>query len=373
MTVMDINRILDNALWELAKKHDTGHIDTCDVKTIVQQVHDILLEGSVTMSNQLITERLSNIRSYRNQLARLMEMPQVEQRSPEWHDMRKNRLTASDTAAAMGRGKFETRKGLLKKKAFPELSPFVSSPIMKWGTMFEPIALRSYRQRNGDITCHEFGLVPHPTVDHYGASPDGISELGIMLEFKCPPKRKIDGTIPEQYEIQMQGQLAVCGLRECDYVECGLEDLHTSEEYIEMVSDTSRTDHGIVLEYCDNAVMTYDYSPEYMTPAEAWKWAQERIKNEQRHLVKITPWRLKEYFTQRVYFDPDRWVGILQQVSEFWKEVEDMRFKGSEAYIVEKPQQKRRERFNKVIEFIDDDDNDDTTGASSDSCFSNSL
>ena len=362
MGTMNINRNIDLALWELAKRSGKEYLDTADASIIAKEAHDVLVLDSITMCNALIEERIRKIRGYREQLSRLLQQPQVEQRSPEWHDMRRNRLTASDTATSIGRGKFETRKNLLKKKAFPDLVPFVSSPIMKWGTMLEPVANRCYRQRNGDILIHEFGLVPHPTVDHYGASPDGISELGIMLEFKCPPKRKMDGTIPEQYEIQMQGQMAVCGLHECDYVECGIDSIEDAETYLATIDPESRTDHGIVLEYCDNTVMSYDYSPEYLTPSEAWKWAQERIKNEVRHLVRITPWRIREYFAHRVYFDPERWEKIMNEVAVFWSEVEEMRRMGPGTLAAERATRKR-ERMNKIIEFIDDGSDDDSEPA----------
>lgn len=351
---MNINRNIDIALWELTKQKGADYLDTADITSITTEVHDILVLDSITMCNVLIEDRLKKIRLFRKQLAELLTKPQVEQRSAEWHGMRKNRLTASDTAAAIGRGKFETRKTLLKKKAFPDLMPFVSSPIMKWGTMFEEIANRSYRQRNGDIIVHEFGLVPHPTVEHFGASPDGITELGIMLELKCPYKRRMDGTIPEQYEIQMQGQMAVCGLSECDYVECGIDNIEDTDTYLSIIDAESKTDHGIVLEYCNNNIMSYDYSPEYLTPAEAWKWAQERIKNEERHLVKITFWKLREYFVYRVYFEPERWENIMKEVFTFWTEVEDMRRMGPDSFVVEKQVTKRRERNAKIIEFIED-------------------
>ena len=357
---MNIHTNIDNAIWALMKDESPEYIDTEEIAKIVKEVHDILVRDfSTTMCDTLIEKRLAQIREFRAMLNSLLKMPQVEQRSPEWHEMRKGRLTASDTATAIGRGKFETRKNLLKKKAFPELMPFVSSYIMKWGTMFEEIANRTYRQRNGDIKIHEFGLVPHPTVPHFGASPDGISELGIMLELKCPIKRKIDGTIPEQYEIQMQGQMAVCGLTECDYVECGINDFEDIEKYLDTIEPDSTVDHGIVLEYSDSGVMTYDYSPEYLKPADAWSWAKERIKKEMKHLVKITPWKIQEYFTQRVIFDPKRWNEIMKEVSIFWKEVEEMKTIGSGTYIVEKQPSKKRERINKIIEFIDDEPTED--------------
>lgn len=364
-TEMDINHCIDKAIWKYIVKsgNDFSCIEDDTVSDkIVTQIHDLLSLDSIAMSNILIKERFANLKKYRKQLKNLQEQPQVEQRSKEWHELRRNRLTASDTATAMGRGKFETRKNLLKKKAFPDSCPFVSSPIMKWGTMFEPMADRSYRQRNGDIISHEFGLIPHPDVDHYGASPDGITELGIMLEFKCPPKRKMDGTIPEQYEIQMQGQLAVCSLKECDYVECGLDDFASIEEYKAAISPVSKTDHGIILEYCENQVTTFDYSPEYMTSEEVSVWAQDRIKNETKHLVKIIPWRLREYFTQRVYFDSERWITILKEINQFWKEVEELRERGEPVVTItnEKSIPKRREKIIKTIDFIDDTSDDET-------------
>lgn len=353
--MMNVDMTIDAALWALMKERGPECIENGDLSVIVQDVHDLLVMDSITMCNALIQKRVEQIKEYRRMLLALQQQPQVVQRSPEWFQMRLNRLTASDTATAMGRGKFETRKNLLRKKAFPDSAPFLSNYIMKWGVMFEPIANRCYRQRNGDITIHEFGLVPHPEISHYGASPDGISDLGIMLELKCPIRRRIDGTIPEQYEIQMQGQMAVCGLTECDYVECSMEDFEEVEKYLSAVDAESTRDHGIVLEYCDNGVMSYDYSPEYLVPADAWKWAQERIKTEGRHLVKITPWRLKEYFTQRVYFDSERWKNIIQEVATFWKEVESMRAAGPDSAGPER-QVRKRERPLKVIEFLEDDE-----------------
>lgn len=46
---------------------------------------------------------------------------------------------------------------------------------------------------------YEFGLMKNPHHDFFGASPDGISELGVMLEIKCPYKRRptLNPIIPE--------------------------------------------------------------------------------------------------------------------------------------------------------------------------------
>jgi hypothetical protein len=50
----------------------------------------------------------------------------------------------------------------------------------------------------------------HPTVAHLGASPDGITPYGVMVEIKCPYSKTLKD-IPEEYWAQMQGQLEVTG------------------------------------------------------------------------------------------------------------------------------------------------------------------
>ena len=44
-----------------------------------------------------------------------------------------------------------------------------------------------------------------------------------MLEIKCPKSRIITGFIPEVYRAQIQGQLEVCGLDYCDFLECDIK------------------------------------------------------------------------------------------------------------------------------------------------------
>ena len=58
-----------------------------------------------------------------------------------------------------------------------------------------------------------------------------------MLEIKCPFKRKINGSIPDQYWMQIQGQLEVCNLEECDYLECELSEYENETEFIEDVEN----------------------------------------------------------------------------------------------------------------------------------------
>eukprot|EP00798_Chlamydomonas_sp_ICE-L_P023480 gene23480-biopygen11151 len=93
---------------------------------------------------------------------------------------------------------------------------------------------------NTNVLVHEFGLLCHASKSFLGASPDGVTEDGVMLEIKCPWRRKIDGTVPMQYYLQIQGQLAVSGLLECDYFEVEFDILHSEEEIEAEFAEISR-------------------------------------------------------------------------------------------------------------------------------------
>ena len=171
-----------------------------------------------------VRDRAMTTLAWRARLAKLLEAPGVTQRTPEWYEARKTMVTASDVAQALGCSKFGNQRTFFQKKcgAPEEQAAFDASlPPLKWGVMYEPVAQAIYSAVNLGVRVHEFGLLRHETLSFVGASPDGISDLGVMLEIKCPWRRRIvEGEVPMQYYYQIQAQLAVCGLQECDYFEC---------------------------------------------------------------------------------------------------------------------------------------------------------
>lgn len=264
----------------------------------------------------------------------LRQEPLVPQRSKEWFDLRLNRLTASDLAQALGKGKFGTRKQLLEKKAFPDLFPFKTMPPLKWGTMFEEMGIRCYLQKVNPVKIYEFGLIPNKEIYCFGASPDGITETGIMVEMKCPYNRKCSNEVPEQYYYQIQGQLATCKLSSCDYVECYYEVYHDISEYMMTCTVLGKREHGIILEFLNTTEgYTYEYSPEDYTTEECVHWANQTVsvfleKNPGYTFLKMTPWRLKQLFHTRVTLDRELWESLVPEIYSFWKEVELLRAQG---------------------------------------------
>jgi putative phage-type endonuclease len=269
------------------------------------------------VKKEYVEQRFRKLIDYRKQLQYLLSLPKLQQRTPEWYEARNAMITASDFAQAIGKGKFGTQRDFYIKKSGYEDDNFdQSNPALQWGVMFEQVACDAYSVKNNGIHVHEFGLLKHPTVPHLGASPDGISELGIMLEIKCPYRRKITGEIPYQYYCQMQGQLDVCDLAECDYLECKIT-TYASQSEFESKFDADEDYKGIVVD-------TVDGNRHYVDKA-LWKDLSSQIEwlssFPEEQVQKITFWRLDTYSCQRVYKRTEFISDLYPQLAKSWQQI----------------------------------------------------
>ena len=331
---------IDFAIGKLYKNLPKDHVDALPRRAVARMISDY-----TGLDCAAIKDRLKDIKKYRAQLARLRAIPTMEQRSPEWYAARQNMLTASDTAQALGRGKFGTRAQLLQKKRDERAgisAPFKMLPPLKWGIMFEEMAARCYQNVRDGVQIYEFGLIPDPQGLPYGASPDGITELGIMIEIKCPYRRKIDGNIPEQYDIQMQGQMYVCGLKECDYIECDMQVYQSQEEFKRDVLMSNPSTFGIILEYPGDPPK-YIYSPP-LAIDDLYAWVAQNTPPYKTHF-----WRLRHMHIKRVYFDEAKFnAEYKDQIIKFWEDVCDP---NAVAALAPSPRPKK-----KIYSFIEDSD-----------------
>ena len=149
----------------------------------------------------------------------LLKLPQYEQRSPEWFEQRNNAITASDIPTVLGENTYKTPMSLFIDKCNANPKPFVGNAATKWGTHYEDIAIEKY----SELRCKEvlsFGLLIHPNYPWLGGSPDGITTDGILLEVKCPLKRKIVmGEVPHHYLSQILLNLEICDLELGHFIE----------------------------------------------------------------------------------------------------------------------------------------------------------
>jgi len=179
---------------------------------------------------------------------KLKKLPQPTQRSQEWFNYRYNRITASDSAAAIDLNPYEPVESFILKKCDPNF-PFLDNATVFHGKKYEPTATMIY-EHIYNTRVFEFGALPSEKYTFLGASPDGIcskytldnkfsERLGTMLEIKCPVTRdietsgKIAGEIcPFYYYCQVQQQLACCELDVCDFWQCKLSEYPNREAYL---------------------------------------------------------------------------------------------------------------------------------------------
>jgi hypothetical protein len=97
-----------------------------------------------------------------------------------------------------------------------------TSAAMQRGTELEPVARMAY-ELFSDAEVAETGLIMHPSIDGFGASPDGLVGERGMLEIKCPNTATHvftmqSGRHDPQYEWQMFAQLACADRDWVDFV-----------------------------------------------------------------------------------------------------------------------------------------------------------
>lgn len=284
----------------------------------------------------------SRLEYARAQVKRLQLMPQPEQRSPEWYEMRHSMLSASDWGSILGMSKYGGGKNQVLVKKCCDDVPFFTNAAMQWGIKYEAVAIQIYEHRNG-VHVIEFGCIRHPTISHLGASPDGITADGIMLEIKCPSSREIDGIIPEGYYCQVQGQLEVCELDRCDFLECKLFEYDDEEEYLEDADKSGNHfycryggEKGVVANFYDQVgeKKYYEYSPVGILGDELKAWKAEileKYRNVKRYIFnEFTYWFLERVSCIPIYRNQEWFYKASKELAEFWGQVVYYRSVGPE-------------------------------------------
>lgn len=152
----------------------------------------------------------------------------MQQGSPEWHQARLGKLTASRikdavarTKTGWGASRANLMATLICERLTGQPTPSFTSDAMRWGTETEPQARAAYSLNTG-IDVEEIGFIDHAAISMAGASPDGlIGDVG-LLEIKCPNTAThldtlLRGDCPADYIPQMQWQMACTARGWCDF------------------------------------------------------------------------------------------------------------------------------------------------------------
>ena len=181
----------------------------------------------------------------------LRSKPQPPQRSEDWYKFRYNLLTASNAYKA-----FETQatiNQLIYEKCQPLKTNFNESSDFKmvntnttlhWGQKYEPVSVLIYEDMH-KTKIGDFGCIQHDNYHFLGASPDGINidpnsdRYGRMLEIKNIVNREINGIPKKEYWVQMQLQMEVCDLDECDFLETKFTEYANSVDFFNDVPENT--------------------------------------------------------------------------------------------------------------------------------------
>ena len=305
---------------------------------------------------------------WRAKVAELRVVPQHAQRSPGWYAQRLGAVTASDYATAVGESAYDKPDDLLLKKC-GRGPPFVGNKYTRHGQRFEDAAVKLYEKLYG-VRVHEFGLMPHGAIPSHSsatlpivaASPDGITDTGVMLEIKCPYTRRIvhyhpgeqgatDGdrtVVPHGYYCQMQQQLECCDLEVCDFMECAIKEYASSAAFYADASETqghlnrAGKVRSCVLEYlrvdpqdppqdqAANGQMHAVYPPDlYASGPDLQRWMRETMRSCEADPTLLFQgpvyYWVEDVAVFRVYRDRAFFAERLPRLRGFWDSVEAAR------------------------------------------------
>lgn len=157
---------------------------------------------------------------------------EAAQGTPNWHAARRGHLTGSRMADAMSYLTRKTKNGdkgdssaarreymaalVAERLSGYAMTHFVTR-AMHDGIEREPLARAEYEIVTGrDV--RDAGFILHPTIEFFGASPDGLVGDDGIAEYKCPTHATyidwmMSGVVPEEHKPQMIAE-CVCAQRE---------------------------------------------------------------------------------------------------------------------------------------------------------------
>lgn len=154
------------------------------------------------------------------------------QGSPEWHQFRVGKVSASRVRDVMSKGRGDapsaTRKNYMMELLCERLTgkpggaDLSRNAAVQRGVELEPLARAAYEIDTGNMVT-ETGCFSHSKIDGFIASPDGLVGSVGSIECKCPNTATHVATIQSgkhdpQYEWQMFAQMACADLEWVDFV-----------------------------------------------------------------------------------------------------------------------------------------------------------
>jgi putative phage-type endonuclease len=332
----DINEILEEAFHMYItlfypERSISDHDENIDKEKLTEEEYKI------------ISDKINYLRS----------IPQPTQRTDDWYKFRHNLITASNAYKA-----FESQS-MMNQLIYEKCQPLKTVDVdekpkmmnlnnsLHWGQKYEPVSVMIYEDMY-QTKVEDFGCIPHSTYKFLGASPDGIivdkssERYGRMLEIKNVVNREITGIPKKEYWIQMQLQMEVCDLDECDFLETKFTEYPDVESFYNDINGEKNEEKneekdiikGSILYFNTNESKPfYLYKPIQMTDYnDINNWEEEMIElyQEEKKMVWIKNiyWKLEKLSCVLVVRNKEWFQNNVEQIGKIWKIIEEERITG---------------------------------------------
>jgi len=384
-----INNIIDDYyqkhIPEL-KRYDYDKVLVYYVNSMVNELYeleimnyDLDVDDLIDLSFKIYYSQNNNCRSYdtsfilnnqneetKQRIDNLLEnyknREQPEQRTDAWYQFRWNLLTASSIWKALDTG--SNKNNLILGKCEPinpekYSSTNINSPFHN-GHKYEPLSVMIYENRF-DTKVDDFGCMAHKTHKFIGASPDGINtkrdneRYGRMLEIKNPVSRKLSGTPKKDYWIQMQIQMEVWDLNECDFYETCFKEYANEEEFLKDGDDFKYTEKnqlkGVMVMFSGKDEPEYMYSPIKASKEEFDEWYDKTMEEKSNSTwIKNIYWYLEDESLVLVPRNKEWFATALPKFKTVWDTILKERETG---YEHRKPKRKNKRKGKAKINATD--------------------
>lgn len=152
-----------------------------------------------------------------------MKIHNCEQKSEEWHAIRKGKMTASNATAIgnCGKGLETYTKEIVRKELSSKIDDY-SNKDFERGNELEPVAREMYELEK-DVKVEQVGFIEYD--EFTGCSPDGLVGEDGGSEIKCPDDKiyfdyllEKEKAISSDYQWQCQMNLFITGRKWWDLI-----------------------------------------------------------------------------------------------------------------------------------------------------------
>ena len=277
---------------------------------------------------------------------------QPDQRTEEWYQFRYGGLTASSIWKAIDSE--ANRNCLIYKKCCPlkKVSGVNVNSAFHNGHKYEPLSILIYEKKHNTIVG-EFGCISHKKHDFLRASPDGInikpgnSRFGRAVEIKNPISREITGVPKKEYWIQMQLQMEVWDLDECDFLETSFKEYATFDDFKNNQLAFNKTSDdrlkGAIVMFNDGEEPIYEYAPIHFEKETEFDEWYDNIMEKYSHLTWVTNiyWHMEKYSCVLCVRNKKWFNHVFPTLKNTWDTILKER---KEGYDHRKPNQKKRKK-----------------------------